>query len=58
MLRQLERAWQDPVAPLGDYSETDPVLTMLGLGPVARELMQIERRDRHGNYGPCFRLEK
>lgn len=56
MLRQLETVWRDPKAPFGDYTANDPVLTMMNLAPIAQELMQRERPDRRGTYGPSFRL--
>jgi hypothetical protein len=56
MLRQLEEVWRDPNAHFGDFTGNDPVLTMFSLGPIAQELMQKERPDRRGTYGPCFRL--
>jgi len=56
MLRQLETVWRDPETPFGDYTANDPVLTMRNLSPIAQELMQKERPDRRGTYGPCFRL--
>jgi hypothetical protein len=56
MLRQLEKVWRDPNTPFGDYSASDPVLTMLKLGPIAEELMKKDRPDRRGTYGPCFRI--
>lgn len=55
MLGQLEGVWRDPNAPLGDYSPGDPVGTMLYLRSMAQELMQLDRPDGLGSYGPCFR---
>lgn len=57
MLHQLRMAWEDPNAPLGDFSAADPILTMRTLGPLARQLMQKQiRPDCSATYGPCFRL--
>lgn len=56
MLQQLQNVWVDTSAPFGDFSADDPVLTMLSLGPIATELMQKDRPDRRGTYGPCFRV--
>ncbi|MEI7987101.1 MAG: ferritin-like protein [Armatimonadota bacterium] len=55
MLRQLESVWRDPNAPFGNYENGDPVGTMLQLEQTAKSLMQKERPDQRGNYGPCFR---
>jgi len=57
MLRQLRIAWEDPNAPLGDFSDNDPILTMQNLAATARDLMQKKiRLDSIETYGPCFRI--
>jgi len=58
MLKQLELAWTDPKAPLGDGTLKDPIYsTMYQLTTQARALMEHKRRpDGKSTYGPCFRL--
>lgn len=53
MLSQLDELWRDPTAQL-----SVPVISMYQLGPIAQGLMQMERDDRRGTYGPCFRFVK
>lgn len=56
MLQQLQVVWIDPNASFGDFGAGDPILTMFGLGSIAKALMQKDRPDRRGSYGPCFRV--